>query len=83
MVMVLYYVYYSPSPNNENLLITSLSSVSVSVHMVRFQPPVTSFHWSRDRPSLGVATGFDQKIKIMIVTNISKYWEGILHILFK
>ena len=44
-------------------------------NMVRFQPPVTSFHWSSYRPSLGVTTGFDQKIKIMIVTNISKYWE--------
>ena len=75
MVMVLYYVYYSPSPNNENLLITSLSSVSVSVHMVRFQPPVTSFHWSRDRPSLGVATGFDQKIKILLLEQDQKMPE--------
>ena len=61
-------VIWSPSPDNENLLMTSLSSVSVSVHLVRFRPPVTSFHLSRDRPSLGVATDFDQKIKIMIVT---------------
>ena len=51
---------------------TRLSSVSVSVHLVRFRPPVTSFHWSRDRPSLGVAMGFDQKIKIIIITNIRK-----------
>ena len=62
-------VIWSPSPDNENLLMTSLSSVSVSVHLVRFRPPVTSFHLSRDRPSLGVATDFDQKIKIMIVTD--------------
>ena len=27
----------SPSPNNENILMTSLSSVSV--HLVRFRPP--------------------------------------------
>ena len=59
-------VIWSPSPDNENLLMTSLISVSVSVHLVRFRPPVSSFHLSRD--SLGVATDFDQKIKFMIVT---------------
>ena len=60
-------IIWNHSPDNENLQVISLSSVSVSVHLVRFRPPVT-FHWSRDRPSLGVATDFDQKIKIMIVT---------------
>ena len=61
-------IIWNHSPDNENLQVISLSSVSVSVHLVRFRPPVTSFHLSRDRPSLGVATDFDQKIKIMIVT---------------
>ena len=34
--------------------------------------PLTSFHWSGDRPGLGVATGFDQKIRVMMVTNVTK-----------
>ena len=34
--------------------------------------PVTSFHWSGDRPGLGVATGFDQKIRVLMVTNIAR-----------
>ena len=34
--------------------------------------PLTSFHWSGDRPGLGVATGFDQKIRVMVVTNVTK-----------
>ena len=34
--------------------------------------PVTSWHWSNDRPGLGIATGLDQKIRVTIVTNITK-----------
>ena len=32
--------------------------------------PVTSFHWSGDRAGLGVATGFDQKIRVVVVPSI-------------
>jgi len=34
--------------------------------------PITSWHWSNDRPGLGIATGLDQKIRVTIVTNITK-----------
>ena len=34
--------------------------------------PLTSFHWSGDKPGLGVVTGFDQKIRVVMVTNVAR-----------
>ena len=70
------------SPHNENLLVSSLTSGALHLlslsqlnvsRLSSLQPtdrPVTSLSWSRDRPGLAVSTGFDQNIRVVIVTNI-------------
>ena len=72
------------SPHSESLLAACLGSGSIqllslsqenisslSSHQATDRP-LTSWHWSTDKPGLAVTTGFDQNIRVVIVTNIER-----------
>ena len=40
--------------------------------------PISGFDWSRDKTGLGVCTGFDQKIRLVITTKLNTLWRVFL-----
>ena len=70
------------SPHDENTVVVSSGSGALhllsvtSGNMAKLtshqssDKPLTTWTWSRDKPGLGLATGFDQNIRVVIVTNI-------------
>ena len=70
------------SPHDESLVVSTLGSGALHLLSVTSgdvsqltshqssDKPITTWAWSRDKPGLGLATGFDQNIYIYIVTDI-------------
>ena len=69
-------------PHDERVLVSSLGSgalrllsltecdLSSVTSLQASDRPLTTFSWSRDKPGLAVSTSFDQKIRVVLVTNI-------------
>ena len=70
------------SPDDESVVVATLGSGAIHLlsltraHLTKLtshqssDKPLTTWTWSRDKPGLGLATGFDQNIRVVIVTNI-------------
>ena len=70
------------SPHDESVVVATLGSGAIHLlsltraHLTKLtshqssDKPLTTWTWSRDKPGLGLATGFDQNIRVVIVTNI-------------
>ena len=75
------------SPHDESVVVASLGSgalhllsltageVTRLASLQSSDKPLTTWAWSRDKPGLGLATGFDQNIRVVIVTNIQSRGE--------